>query len=78
MASTKKHEPRRIGGLLLVALICVAAWVVHTANVMREPLKLMLEWALLAGFVRRETHGWYRAVIAMVGCDVIAGACTRP
>jgi len=71
MGSTTKHEPRHIGGSLLVALICVAAWVLHTAIAMRDPLKLMLEWELLAVFVRRETHGWYRAVLAMVGCDVV-------
>ncbi len=34
----------------------------------------MLEWELLAVFVRPETHGWYRTVIAMVGCDVIIGS----
>ncbi|MFL9891585.1 DUF2569 domain-containing protein [Paraburkholderia sp. RL17-381-BIF-C] len=73
MASTTKHEPRHIGGWLLVALICVAAWVLHTAIAMRDPLKLMLEWELLAVFIRRETHGWYRAVLAMVGCDVVTG-----
>ena len=33
----------------------------------------MLEWELLAVFVRRETHGWYRTVIAMVGFDALAG-----
>ncbi|MFM0416186.1 DUF2569 domain-containing protein [Paraburkholderia aromaticivorans] len=73
MGSTTKHEPRHISGWLLVALICVAAWVLHTAIAMRDPLKLMLEWELLAVFVRRETHGWYRAVLAMVGCDVVTG-----
>lgn len=73
MASTTKHEPRHIGGWLLVALTCVAAWVLHTAIAMRDPLNLMLEWELLAVFIRRETHGWYRAVLAMVGCDVVTG-----
>ena len=73
MYSTTQQEPRRIGGWLLAALIALAAWVIHTAIAMRDPLKLMLEWELLAVFVRRETHGWYRTVIAMVGCDVTTG-----
>ncbi|MFM0430137.1 DUF2569 domain-containing protein [Paraburkholderia aspalathi] len=66
-------EPRRISGWLLLALICLGAWALSTAVAMRDPLKLMLEWELLAVFVRPETHGWYRTVIAMVGCDVIIG-----
>ncbi|ABE31491.1 hypothetical protein DR64_3627 [Paraburkholderia xenovorans LB400] len=74
MPSTTRHESLRIRGWLLLALTCLAAWVLHTALTMRDPLKLMLEWELLAVFVRRETHGWYRAVIAMVGCDVVTGA----
>ena len=73
MTSITKHEPRRIGGSLLVALICLAAWALHTAIAMRDPLKLMLEWEVLAVFARPETHGWYRAVIAMVGMDVATG-----
>jgi hypothetical protein len=73
MTSITKHEPRRIGGSLLVALICLAAWALHTAIAMRDPLKLMLEWEVLAVFARPETHGWYRTVIAMVGCDVLTG-----
>lgn len=66
-------EPRRISGWLLLALISLAAWALSTAFALRDPLKLMLEWELLAVFVRPETHGWYRTVIAMVGCDVIIG-----
>ncbi|MFM0072068.1 DUF2569 domain-containing protein [Paraburkholderia sediminicola] len=73
MNTTSKPEPRRISGWLLVALICLAAWALSTAVALRDPLKLMLEWELLAVFVRPETHGWYRTVIAMVGCDVIIG-----
>lgn len=73
MNISSKPEPRRLSGWLLVALICLAAWALSTAVALRDPLKLMLEWELLAVFVRRETHGWYRAVIAMVGCDVIIG-----
>jgi hypothetical protein len=73
MTSITKHEPRLIGGSLLVALICLAAWALHTAIAMRDPLKLMLEWEVLAVFARPETHGWYRTVIAMVGCDVLTG-----
>ncbi|MFM0087496.1 DUF2569 domain-containing protein [Paraburkholderia sediminicola] len=74
MNTPSKPEPRRISGWLLVALICLAAWALSTAVALRDPLKLMLEWELLAVFVRPETHGWYRTVIAMVGCDVIIGS----
>ena len=73
MNTPSKLEPRRISGWLLLALICLAAWALSTAVALRDPLKLMLEWELLAVFVRPETHGWYRTVIAMVGCDVIIG-----
>ncbi|KAE8760652.1 DUF2569 family protein [Paraburkholderia madseniana] len=73
MNTPSTPEPRRISGWLLVALICLAAWALSTAVALRDPLKLMLEWELLAVFVRPETHGWYRTVIAMVGCDVIIG-----
>lgn len=74
MNTLSKPERRRIGGWLLIALICLCAWALSTAVTMRDPLKLMLEWELLAVFIRPETHGWYRAVIAMVGCDVIIGS----
>ncbi|CAB3777901.1 hypothetical protein GCM10011400_05110 [Paraburkholderia caffeinilytica] len=74
MNTSSKPEPRRIGGGLLIALIGLAAWALSTAVALRDPLKLMLEWELLAVFVRPETHGWYRTVIAMVGCDVIIGS----
>lgn len=74
MNTSSKSEPRRIGGWLLIALICLAAWALSTALALRDPLKFMLEWELLAVFIRPETHGWYRTVIAMVGCDVIIGA----
>ncbi|MFL9987620.1 DUF2569 domain-containing protein [Paraburkholderia sediminicola] len=74
MNTPSKPEPRRISGWLLVTLICLAAWALSTAVALRDPLKLMLEWELLAVFVRPETHGWYRTVIAMVGCDVIIGS----
>ncbi|HEX7933464.1 MAG TPA: DUF2569 domain-containing protein [Paraburkholderia sp.] len=70
---SKTRQPRRIGGSLLVALICLAAWAIVTAIALRDPLEMMLEWELLAVFARRETHGWYRAVIAMVGFDAVAG-----
>jgi hypothetical protein len=73
MTSTTKHAPRRIDGWPLLALICLAAWALHTAIAMRDPLKLMLEWELLDVFARPETHGWYRTVIVMVGCDVLTG-----
>jgi hypothetical protein len=65
---------RAISGWLLIVLVCLAAWALSTALALRDPLKLMLEWELLAVFVRPETHGWYRTVIALVGCDVIVGA----
>ncbi|CAE6710934.1 DUF2569 domain-containing protein [Paraburkholderia haematera] len=74
MNTTSKPEPRRISGCLLIILICLAAWALSTAVALRDPLKLMLEWELLAVFARPETHGWYRTVIAMVGCDVVIGA----
>jgi hypothetical protein len=73
MTPITKHEPRHLGGSLLIVLICLAAWALHTAIAMRDPLKLMLEWELLAVFARPETHGWYRTVIVMVGCDVLTG-----
>nr|WP_244201141.1 DUF2569 domain-containing protein [Paraburkholderia rhynchosiae] len=66
-------QPRRIGGCLLIALICLAAWALVTAIALRDPLQMMLEWELLSVFARNETHGWYRTVIAMVGFDVIIG-----
>ncbi|NPT54987.1 DUF2569 domain-containing protein [Paraburkholderia elongata] len=74
MNTSSKPEPRRISGWLLIVLTCLAAWALSTAVALRDPLKLMLEWELLAIFVRPETHGWYRTVIAMVGCDVIIGS----
>jgi hypothetical protein len=70
---TTQPVPRRIGGWLLLALLCLASWTFVTAYALRDPLKLMLEWELLAVFVRRETHGWYRTVIAIVGFDALAG-----
>src|SRR5579859_2108938 len=73
MNTPSTPKPRRISGWLLVALFCLAAWALSTAVALRDPLKLMLEWELLAVFVRPETHSWYRTVIAMVGCDVIIG-----
>ncbi|MEZ0602376.1 DUF2569 domain-containing protein [Paraburkholderia sp. IW21] len=73
MNTTTQPAPRAIGGWLLLVLMCLAAWALSTALAMRDPLKLMLEWELLAVFARPETHGWYRTVIAMVGCDVITG-----
>ena len=74
MTTSTSTEPRRIGGCLLIALLCLAAWALSTAIALRDPLKLMLEWELLAVFARSETHGWYRAVMTMVGCDVMIGA----
>jgi hypothetical protein len=73
MTLTAKPQSRRIGGCLLLALNCLAAWMIFTAAALRNPLKLMLEWELLAVFVRPETHGWYRTVIALTGFDVITG-----
>ena len=67
-------EPKGFGGALLLALLGLAALVVATAVEMRDPLKMMLEWELFAVFVRPDTHGWYRTVLAMVGMDVAIGA----
>jgi hypothetical protein len=67
-------EPKGFGGWLLLVLLGLAALVAATAVEMRDPLKMMLEWELLAVFVRPETHGWYRTVIAMVGMDAAIGA----
>jgi Protein of unknown function (DUF2569) len=71
MISTPQRDSRPIGGGLLFVLICLAGWALFTAFTVRESLKLMLEWELLEVFVRRETHGWYRTVITLVGLDVI-------
>ncbi|QQC64166.1 DUF2569 domain-containing protein [Paraburkholderia ginsengisoli] len=76
MTSTLKPVPRLIGGWLLVALICLAVWVLCTAAAAREPLELMLQWELLAVFARHETHGWYRIVIALTGLDALIGVFT--
>ncbi|WP_027799908.1 DUF2569 domain-containing protein [Paraburkholderia dilworthii] len=70
---TQRQCPR-IGGCLLIVLFCLAAWALVTAIAMRAPLKMMLEWELLAVFMRAGTHGWYRTVIVMVGADVMIGA----
>jgi hypothetical protein len=67
-------EPKGFGGWLLLALLGLAALVVATAVEMRDPLEMMLEWELFAVFVRPDTHGWYRTVLAMVGMDVAIGA----
>ena len=66
-------EPKGFGGGLLLVLLGLAALVGATVVEMRNPLKMMLEWELLAVFVRPETHGWYRTVMAMVGMDVAIG-----
>ena len=73
MDTTTGHQPKGIGGGLLLALPGLAAILVATARELRDPVKLMLEWELLAVFIRPETHGWYRAVIVMVGMDVAIG-----
>lgn len=74
MDTTAELEPRGLGGWLLLALLGLAAMVTATVVEMRDPLKLMLEWELLAVFVRPETHGWYRVVILLVGMDAAIGA----
>ncbi|CAH2901164.1 MAG: FIG00458384: hypothetical protein [uncultured Paraburkholderia sp.] len=66
--------PQRIDGCLIVALICLAAWALATAMALRGPLKMLLEWELLAVFTWPQTHGWYRTVIAMTAFDVMTGA----
>ena len=70
----RQRQRPRIGGCLLIVLICLAVWALATAIAMRDPLKMMLEWELLAVFARAETHGWYRTVMMMVGADVMIGA----
>lgn len=71
----KDHRPKKpIGGWLLLALPCVAAFAIGTAVDMRDPLKLMLEWELLDVFLWPGPHGWYRTVIALTACDVATGA----
>lgn len=74
MTTTAKPEPRGLGGWLLIVLLGLGAMVMATVIEMRDPLKMMLEWELLAVFVRPETHGWYRAVILLVGLDALIGA----
>jgi hypothetical protein len=68
-----QREPKGFGGWLLLTLLGLAAMVAATIVEMRDPLKRMLEWELLAVFIRPQTHGWYRAVIAMVGMDAATG-----
>ncbi|MFM0737245.1 DUF2569 domain-containing protein [Paraburkholderia xenovorans] len=62
-----------IRGCLLLALSCVAGWALSTALALRDPLKLMLEWELLAVFMRPDTHNWYRTVLLLNGLDVAIG-----
>jgi hypothetical protein len=73
MDMTEKPEPRGLGGWLLLALTGFTALVTATVVEMRDPLKRMLEWELLAVFMRPEIHGWYRVVILLVGMDVVIG-----
>ncbi|SDI02020.1 DUF2569 domain-containing protein [Paraburkholderia phenazinium] len=73
LGHTTERQPNGFGGCLLLALAGLAAMVLATVIELHDPLKMMLEWELLAVFVRPQTHGWYRTVIAMVGMDVAAG-----
>jgi hypothetical protein len=73
MDKTAKREPQALSGSLLLALAGLAAFVTATVIEMRDPLKMMLEWELLAVFVRPETHGWFRVVVMLVGMDVVSG-----
>jgi hypothetical protein len=66
-------EPKGFGGWLLLGMFGLMAMAAATLVELRDPLKMMLEWELLAVFVRPETHGWYRAVLAIVGMDVVTG-----
>jgi hypothetical protein len=70
--------PKGFGGWLLLALLGLAALVAASAVEMGDALKMMLEWELLAVFVRPETHGWYRTVMATVAMDVDIGALSGP
>jgi hypothetical protein len=74
MDTTAELEPHGLGGWLLLALLGLVVLAAATVIEMRDPLKLMLEWELLAVFVRPETHGWYRVVILLVGMDVVIDA----
>jgi hypothetical protein len=74
METTAKLEPSGLGGWLLLVLAGLAAMVAATIVDTRDPLKMMLEWELLAVFARPETQGWYRTVILLVGMDVLIGA----
>jgi Protein of unknown function (DUF2569) len=73
-SSTTKSESRRLGGWLWLALAGLAVFAAITAIEMRDSIKMMLEWELLAVFFRPGTHGWYRTVIALTGFDVATGA----
>lgn len=66
-------EPNGFGGGLLLTMLGLVAMAAATIVEVRDPLKMMLERELLAVFMRPETQGWYRAVIAMVGMDVATG-----
>jgi hypothetical protein len=72
--SKAEPGPHGIGGWLLLILLGLAAMVTATVIEMRDPLKMMLEWEVLAVFVRPETHGWYRVVVLLVGMDVATDA----
>ncbi|MEW6340421.1 MAG: DUF2569 family protein [Pseudomonadota bacterium] len=67
------RQPKGFGGWLLLALLGLAAMVCATVIELHDPLEMMLEWELLAVFVRPETQGWYRTVLAIVGMDVAIG-----
>jgi hypothetical protein len=67
------RQPQGFGGWLLLALLGLAAMVYVTVVELRDPLEMLLEWELLAVFVRPETQGWYRTVLAIVGMDVAIG-----
>ena len=66
-------EPNGFGGGLLLTMLGLVAMAAATIVEVRDPLKMMLERELLAVFMRPETQGWYRTVIAMVGMDVATG-----
>lgn len=66
-------EPKGFGGWPLLAMLGLIAMAAATIVEVRDPLKMMLERELLAVFMRPETQGWYRAVIAMVGINVATG-----
>ncbi|WP_429302838.1 DUF2569 family protein [Paraburkholderia sp. GAS199] len=73
MTHATQLESPPIRGSLRLALFALAAWAAITALTLRDPVKLMIEWELLAVFLRPETHGWFRVVLLLTAIDVMTG-----